>query len=186
MKGIYATGVFIALFSTLLVAAPPASVPGQAKGRPDFPQLSFPGRSNGETAIGRLGAKLPEVAAWYGLSPSEFTRTLRQDHSAWIDRQGRLLYIDTFAEPAQGSEAEAPMAASFPLEETFTLHSRPGAKRVMYLDFDGHTTTGTIWNSESGTDPIISPAYTRDSDPAFSNLELEYIQKMWRHWCAGG
>ena len=29
--------------------------------------------------------------------------------------------------------------------EAFKLHSRPGA-RVILLDFDGHTTTGTAWN----------------------------------------
>jgi len=178
MKGIHTFGLMFALFTAIAVAAPPAKVPGQATGKPSFPQFSFPDRSNGETAIGRLGAKLPEVASWYDLSPAKFARTLRQDRSAWIDRTGHLLYIDTFAEPAQASEIEAPLAASFPLGETFTLHSRPGAKRVMYLDFDGHVTTGTVWNSS--VDTIISPAYTRDSDPAFSNLELEYIQDMWR------
>ena len=178
MKSIFTLGIFLTLFSATTAAAPPATVPGKAVGKPDFPLFSFPDRSNGETAIGRLGANLPEVAAWYDLSPAEFTRTLRKDHSAWIDRKGHLLYIDTFAEPAQASEIEAPLAASFPLENTFTLHSRPGAKRVIYLDFDGHVTTGTVWNSS--TDTIVSPAYTLDGDPAFSNTELENIQDMWR------
>lgn len=30
--------------------------------------------------------------------------------------------------------------------QTFSLHSRPGATRKIFLDFDGHTTTGSAWN----------------------------------------
>ena len=171
-----AVALGLAIATAAATAAPPDSVPGKATGRPEFPQLSFPDRSRGQTAIGRLGSRLPEVAAWYGKTPSEFTTMLREDGTAWIDQRGMLLFIDPLPAPT-GGEA-APAAAPFPLEETFTLHSRPGASRVIYLDFDGHVTTGTAWNTS--VDPIVSPAYTRDTDPEFSDLELEYIQDMWR------
>ena len=45
-------------------------------------------------------------------------------------------------------------AASVPI-----FDSNPGAPGVILLDFDGHTTSGTIWNSNfNGGQPIVSPA----------------------------
>lgn len=56
----------------------------------------------------------------------------------------------------------------YPLSETFFLHSRPGATKTIYLDFNGHTTTGTAWNTNPGwnVDPIVTPAYDTDGNPA--------------------
>jgi len=67
----------------------------------------------------------------------------------------------------------------FPLEQTFLLHSRPGALKTVYLDFTGHTTTGTSWNSSTGVTPIVTPAYSIDGNPDFSSTELERIQRIW-------
>jgi PKD repeat protein len=155
--------------------------PAESAGNRQFPQINLPDKSYGESAIQALGNTLPAVAAWYGMSTADFARLLRTDRSAWIDRTGRLLFIDEFPEAA-GEEPQLPEgAAPFPLEDTFTLHSRPGASRVIYLDFDGHVTTGTAWNASSGVDPIVSPPYNREGDSStFTDLELEYIQKMWR------
>ena len=36
----------------------------------------------------------------------------------------------------------------------FDLDSRPSSGKVIYLDVDGHTTTGPYWNSEPGFQPI--------------------------------
>jgi len=163
-------------------AGPPAEVPGQAVNGPDLPELSFPDRAYGEVAINQLGANLPEVAAWYGMTPGEFIAILRKDSSAWIDMQGRLLFIDQFPEPSAQSESNPIIqGAPIPLAETFKLHSRPGADRVIYLDFDGHVTTNSVWNSGAAPDTIASPPYTRDSDSStFSDSELQNIQSMWR------
>jgi len=75
----------------------------------------------------------------------------------------------------------ATVASPFPLDQTFLLHSDPGALRVIYLDFDGHTTTGTIWNSQytSGA-PIVTPAYSFEGDSSFSDNELARIQYIWQ------
>lgn len=68
----------------------------------------------------------------------------------------------------------------FPLNQTFLLHSLPGATKTIYLDFDGHTTNNTFWNSQfNSNQPIVTPAYSLDSDPAFSNAELTQIQQIW-------
>ena len=70
--------------------------------------------------------------------------------------------------------------AQYPLGDTFSLHSNPGASKVIYLDFDGHTTTGTAWNTSTGIDPMVTPAYDFDGDPSgFSDEELQRIQAVW-------
>ncbi len=67
-----------------------------------------------------------------------------------------------------------------PLADTFKLHSRPGANHTIYLDFNGHVTTGTIWNSfYSAGNPINTPAYSFEGDASFTNNELARIQQIW-------
>jgi hypothetical protein len=59
--------------------------------------------------------------------------------------------------------------------------SLPGANQTIYLDFNGHTTTGTSWNSSYGVTSINSPAYSTDADTAnFSASELSTIQQVWK------
>jgi len=58
----------------------------------------------------------------------------------------------------------------YPLEETFELHSNPGATKVIYLDFDGFTTGGFVydaWNMEG-------------ADTDFSETERTIIQLTWQ------
>jgi PKD repeat protein len=166
------------LLSGITNAAPPESPPGATPPTRVFPSFSLPERANGEEAISALGAKLPNVAAYYGMTTANFARMLREDHSAWIDQKGRVFFIDELREAATSESDETLGSAPFPLAQTFTLSSRPGSARVIYLDFDGHTTTGTAWNSD--VDPIYSPAYSSEGDATFSAKELGDIQKMWR------
>jgi hypothetical protein len=68
-----------------------------------------------------------------------------------------------------------------PLEETFRLHSRPGSSRILYLDFDGHFISGTIWNAYyfSGRD-LLAPPFDIDGHPeSFSEEERRRIQEIW-------
>lgn len=46
------------------------------------------------------------------------------------------------------------------------------------LDFQGSTYTNTAWNKNGNT--ITVPAYSVDSDPAFSTTELQNIIAIWR------
>ncbi len=147
--------------------------------KPAFPSLRLNQMSNGEQAIGKLGANLPAVAAYYGKTVSEFATQLRIDRSAWIDKSGRLVFIEKGL-TTSGSDL-APSGAVFPPEQTFVLHSRPSSKRKIYLDFNGHTTTGSAWNSSYAVDPIVSPAFDLDGVPGtFSTAELNMIQNIWR------
>ncbi|MBR0225470.1 MAG: fibronectin type III domain-containing protein, partial [Thermoguttaceae bacterium] len=62
----------------------------------------------------------------------------------------------------------------------FNLNSKPGSNHTIYLDFTGHTTTGTLWNSQSGVATITTPAYDVDGNTSsFSNQELRNIYEIW-------
>ncbi|NEO37779.1 MAG: hypothetical protein F6J90_16170 [Moorea sp. SIOASIH] len=64
--------------------------------------------------------------------------------------------------------------------EVFSLNSNPDADHIIYLDFDGHTTTGTDWNEEFGS-AIVTPAYDTDGDTSnFSTAEKETIWHIWQ------
>lgn len=62
------------------------------------------------------------------------------------------------------------------------LSSLPAANHTIYLDFDGHVTTGTTWNTGYyGEATINSPAWSLDSDRLnFSDTELATIQRIWQ------
>jgi hypothetical protein len=64
------------------------------------------------------------------------------------------------------------------LDATFTLHSNPSATKVIYLDFNGQTITGTQWNTSNGKPTITVPAYSIDSSAAFRDEELFNIQRI--------
>ena len=55
--------------------------------------------------------------------------------------------------------------------------SRAGAKKLAYLDFDGHlTSSGTLWNRS-----VDTPPFDRDGNLAgFSETELREIVAIWR------
>ena len=84
---------------------------------------------------------------------------------------------------ADPANPENTLSTSTPtaLLDTFRLHSNPGASKRIYLDFDGHVTSGTIWNSNyTGGQNIVTPAFDLDGNTtAFSDAERERIQLIW-------
>lgn len=98
-----------------------------------------------------------------------------------VDHEGGVYYADTFLpEEASGATtATTPQTDPIAPADTFQLHSRPGSSRVVFLDFDGHTITGTAWNS--GTyDPLYARPFDIDGDPTtFSTEERNRIGEVW-------
>lgn len=105
---------------------------------------------------------------------------LAQDLHAARQAQGYTLVTDQFPAPTavernramtrRGTSTTLPA----PLEETFRLHSLPGATKTIYLDFDGHTAT---WMGED----FVYDAWNMDgTDESFSDTELEVIQLAWK------
>lgn len=135
----------------------------------------------GEEAIRALGSRLPAVARAHRRSPDELALQFRVDPTLSVDPAGRLLHSDPAPQgllpPSAGSGAGSPV----PLEDTFRLHSRPGSQRIVYLDFDGHFISGTIWNAYyfSGHD-LLAPPFDLDGQPdSFSDEERRRIQEIW-------
>jgi hypothetical protein len=74
-----------------------------------------------------------------------------------------------------------PVGSTVDLGRTFFLHSNPTATKTIYLDFNGHTTAGTVWNTQSGRAAINTTAFDFDGNVnVFSNAELERIQFIWQ------
>ena len=73
-------------------------------------------------------------------------------------------------------------AVTLPLDltKTFALNSLASSNFTIYLDFDGHTTTNTLWNGTTNKS-VITPAYDFDGNTAaFSTAELTRIQYIWQ------
>lgn len=103
------------------------------------------------------------------------------DSSLSVDSRGQLFYVDTAYGPvaAPGSEPAA-VAAPPTTDPVFSLHSRLGADHTIYLDFDGHTTTGTSWNTNYNVPTIVSPAYDVSGDEStWNSTELSRMADTW-------
>jgi len=153
--------------------------------RPPFPKLRLGRHFQGEEAITALGANLPAVAAFYNKTPEQLQNLLRRENDLRIDNEGRLYYVCNWQETNTGtappSEPEWAKPALVSLEQTFQLHSRPGATRTIYLDFVGFTLSGTAWNAtDLGGTNLVAPPWDIDGDPTtFSAAERTAIQQIW-------
>ena len=126
------------------------------------------------------GDDLRAAARVNGVSVDHLERILDDDPTARLDQDGRLLYRDV-RPTARTAGAGAVPAGPFPSDQTFRLHSRPGAQRTIYLDFDGHVVSRTAWNRDA--DPIRSgfyPGLSVDASAAFNDAERDIVQDVWQ------
>src|SRR5262245_50428523 len=152
----------------------------------NMPDISLPGIRNGQQAIDALGDNLPAVAAAHRMESQELRRVLAEDRASKVDHKGRVFYTDSDLEtllPGATADSSAVTAeALLPLDQTFLLHSRPGASKIIYLDFDGHVLSGTVWNySYNGGADIVCPPWDIDGNPTvFGTAERTAIQQVWK------
>ncbi len=180
-------GVLTAATGTIVLAtgaqAAPATTPC------DKPLLAKPARAS-EVASSNPGAfRSAEVRN--ARTVPNLAQKAKSDKTIWLDRCGVAFYVEDGPSPTERADAAATMGAAsasaglplagVPLADTFTLESRPGSSRTIYLDFDGGTVTGTAWNASYGTNIVADP-YSIDStvSTAFSDAELTEIQKAWQ------
>lgn len=100
------------------------------------------------------------------------------------DDAGGIYYVDEApdgVEEAEGAAAEPPTSGALSAAETFALHSKPGASKVLFLDFDGHVIEGTAWNANSSRpDTYYARPFDTDGSPSsFGSAELETIHEVW-------
>lgn len=68
-----------------------------------------------------------------------------------------------------------------PQFDVFNLSSKPDSDFTLFIDFDGHVTTGTIWNQSYNITSITSPGFDLDGDTnAFGESERNRIFAAWQ------
>jgi PKD repeat protein len=158
-----------ALVAAALGGAPADAAPGDSGAR-----------WSGQAALERLGSRLPAVAAENGLSVAELRSQLLGDASLFVDATDRLLFVDPPAPEAAPTGPDAVYDPAIPTTDAFVLHSKPGAPRVVFLDFDGHVLSGTAWNNSTGGTCTAEP-YDSDNAPStFSSTERGVIISVWK------
>jgi hypothetical protein len=97
------------------------------------------------------------------------------------DKEGGIHYVDTFTLTRGSSPtSNGVVVSTVSPADTFLLHSRLGAKRVIYLDFNGHVISNTAWN-QGLANPLNAVPYTLDSDATtFSDSERTSIAAIWQ------
>jgi hypothetical protein len=97
-----------------------------------------------------------------------------------IDSQGGVYYADSFA-TADKPAAVATPAGEAAGEDVFKLHSYPGAKYKVFIDFDGGVIKKTAWNGTAGAEKLEAAPYDTDGKPdKFSTAELSAMKEIWQ------
>jgi alpha-tubulin suppressor-like RCC1 family protein len=144
-------------------------------------------------------AALPETVRAEALARLAELRVPFNDHAALrVDLGGNFYYVCAVP-PGVATQARAALpepgtlestqaataagetaAAAVPISQPPVRHSRPGAARVAYLDFNGHTVTGTAWNTRYSVTTFATRAYDTDGSPTtFSDAEQAAILRIW-------
>lgn len=133
--------------------------------------------SSAQAAPDRSDRAVARAAVKYGVSESALEARLRDDPTLRLAPSGLAYFVDPAAE---GKAPPARVTAqSFPLNQTFLLHSKSNSNKTIYLDFNGHNVSGTLWNGSAGnnlpagTQPAMDLA---GNGAAFSDAELLQIQ----------
>ncbi|MBM4148578.1 MAG: hypothetical protein FJ224_05995 [Lentisphaerae bacterium] len=169
------------LFCLQLVMS--VSVARSAEGPGKGPKLNFGDskRKHGLDAIKAVGDRLPEVARHNRVSTKRLTKLLENEHDLWVTDDSRLLYICEGLACPEHAPAEQALStngphssfdAPYPLSQTFLLHSRPGATKTIFLDFDGQTFTNSTW--ENGGNLKLAAYYS-----VFDSTTKTQIQQIW-------
>jgi PKD repeat protein len=141
--------------------------------------------STSKQASTATDAEITKAANLAGIDPAKLKLVSKRDKDLRIGKKtGAAFYAchRTASKIANPSDPESFTTATlFPFTKTFILHSRPGATKVIYLDFNGHVIKGALWNTEQIATTITVPAFDIDGKPAtFNYAEHAMIQKIWK------
>jgi PKD repeat protein len=141
--------------------------------------------STSKQASTATDAEITKAAKSAGIDAAKLKATAKRDKDMRIsNNSGAAFYAcrrDTskIANPADPESFTT--ATLFPFTKTFLLHSRPGSTKVIYLDFKGHVTKGSYWNTDRRGITIVTPAFDLDGKPTtFNYAEHAIIQKIWK------
>ncbi|NOQ63496.1 MAG: hypothetical protein GQ582_03175, partial [Methyloprofundus sp.] len=98
-----------------------------------------------------------------------------------IDNSGAVIYHDTVL-PEETNQVDLesnPSLEGINPVDAFKLHSKPGAANVVYVNFKGHTITGTGWNNGGPANYYAKPFNTDADINSFSDAERVKIADVW-------
>lgn len=129
------------------------------------PSEKIPGYLSGQDAIDRFSPEQFKALADSQNLDEEFLKDqMLNDDDLKVDSEGRLLYMDKG--PSKDELADLAKIPLMPAMDApagtdlYKLHSRPGASKVLYLDFTGpYIPAGTAW---LGGRPIQAAPYTQN------------------------
>lgn len=144
---------------------------------------------SGKDAIDHLGERIFAKANELKIPVAELIKDILEDKSIFVDKSFNIGYADPVPvvdESSLASIAEATLETSVvgtkvpptTATEAFDLSTDPTAPLKIYLDFNGHTTSGTYW--DLGQSPITSaPFNIEGSSTTWSAFEIDTIYKTW-------
>lgn len=129
------------------------------------PSEKIPGYLSGQDAIDHFSVEQFKALAESQNVTEDFLKDqLLNDDDLKVDSEGRLLYMDMA--PSKDELAELAKTGPIPAMDApagtdlYKLHSKPGASKVLYLDFTGpFIPAGTAWLRGN---PIQAAPYTTD------------------------
>lgn len=176
VRSIFGVTVAVGLtFSGAATAAAPERGPAAEKPVAELVSQTVTGKK----ALQIFAGRIDDLSRRNGLSSQRMYDVLRSDASSRIDRDARLFFVEPVApEATRDDQAAVPARLA---ADAFALHSKPGSRRVIYLDFTGHYLTGTAWNASKGVDPVNITPYDTDGAPgSFSTAERAVVQEVWQ------
>jgi hypothetical protein len=153
--------------------------------------------SSGQEAIDLLGSKLSIAAEQNSLASFQLTQLLLNNPTFHLDMCGKGFYAESMIVPQMnplpienfylpGSLAAKSTVKTNAINtnyaSVFKLHSNPGSKKTIYLDFNGEKIENTTWNKNFNNGAAwFASGFSQDSDfTTFSNSELDVIQSVWQ------
>jgi len=159
---------------------------------PVLPSLKFRRNLGNQELMGALGSKIDAVAKHHGKSESEFRALIKQDRCLCADKAAHLFYAcEVPALPVMRGEvlkantvtikASATTISTANVATAPVLHSRAISPKKIYLDFNGHTTAGTYWNTSFASGAAFdTPPFDLDGTPdSFNATENSRMQAIW-------
>jgi hypothetical protein len=96
-----------------------------------------------------------------------------------VDDEGGIYYSEAIVpEAITAVQATTSTLIALPNVNAFKLHSRPKASKKVFLDFNGHTITNTVWNNKVASYSALP--FDIDGNPTnFSSEERNRIAEIW-------
>jgi hypothetical protein len=135
----------------------------------------------GQDAVDELQGTgtLDEVAGDAGMASNELTEQLIDDPAMFLTDGGMLGYADALPGDVTPAAVSAELTVP-PGVDVTALSSRPSSSRVIYLDFDGQTTSDSAWVSAGAPSIIDSAPFDLDGVCGLSANELAVIYEVWQ------